>query len=641
MDFWGNLERRINIEWLLATAAMLILTLGLSYFSEPLGLARLDYTFYDQTLASATAPRQQKDIVIIAIDDGSIERVGYWPWRRAVHARLLHRLEQARVVGFDLVFSDLNPAYPLDDALLAHAITRHGKVVLPLIVDNARQQVLPPLPPLAQAAAALGFINIYPDADGVIRSLLLRQQLPSARDVDHFIIAMLEIAGQAVPGPSDQPLLIPYVRNSSAFVVYPYNEVLDGRVPASAFKDKYVLVGSWGSGLGDTFPTPLSREGDTMAGVEILANGLHGVLQGQWIVTPSRWQAAVLACLPVLLTCIALRRLSPRRSFLAALGVLLLMAAANWLLMRYVQTWMPLTASIIGVALAYPLWSWRSQEAALQHIDRELDSLNRERLALGDDVSAVEHVAHDDSLPARISQLQNAIAMLRHAHSRREDTLRFLSHDMRAPQSSILALAQLQSRDDALTQAELLERISQHARKTLDLMESFVQLTRAEAARIHRQRLDLVDLIAQSCDDLWAQATQRGITVVFDEHPEQAWMEGDTAMLRRAWCNLLDNAIKYSAASTTVACRVQRDGLFWLATIADQGRGIAQRDQHALFHPFSRIEDRARHHPAGAGLGLAFVKTVISRHGGSIELESEEGQGTTFFIRLPADTILD
>lgn len=640
-DFWGNLEWRINIEWLAATAALLLLTLGLSYFSEPIGLTRLDYAFYDQTLASAAPGRQQEDIVIVAIDDSSIEQIGYWPWRRALHARLLERLEQARVVGFDLVLSDQNPAYPQDDALLARAITQHGDVVLPLIVDNDRRHALPPQPPLAKAAAALGFINIYPDGDGVIRSLVLRQRLASGRNVDHFIVAMLEAAGQGMRMPPEEPLLIPYARASAPFILYPYRQVLDGAVSASAFKDKYVLVGSWGSGLGDAFPTPLSRQGETMAGVEILANGLHSALKRQWITTPSRWQAAVLACLPVLLACIALRRLSPRRSFLATLGVLLLIAAASWLLMRYAHAWMPITASIIGVALAYPLWSWRSQEAALQHIDRELDSLNRERLALGDDVSAVAHTAYDDSLPARITQLQNTIALLRHAHSRREDTLRFLSHDMRAPQSSILALTQLQSRDNALTQDELMERINQHAHRTLGLVDGFVQLTRAEAARMNLQRLDLVDLIAQSCDDLWAQATQGGITVVFDQHPDQAWTEGDPAMLRRAWCNLLDNAIKYSAAHTKVSCRLQRDGLFWLATIADQGRGIAQRDQQELFQPFSRIQDQAHDHPAGSGLGLAFVKTVVGRHGGSIELESEEGRGTTFFIRLPAASVVE
>src|SRR5690606_9753496 len=105
-------------------------------------------------------------------------------------------------------------------------------------------------------------------------------------------------------------------------------------------------------------------------------NGLYNAMHNQWIRVPPPWLAAVLACLPVLLACVALRRLSPRQSFLATLATLLLIFAGSWLLLRYAQIWVPLTASIIGVALAYPVWSWRSQEASLQHIDQELLALH-------------------------------------------------------------------------------------------------------------------------------------------------------------------------------------------------------------------------------------------------------------------------
>src|SRR3546814_2456536 len=68
--------------------------------------------------------------------------------------------------------------------------------------------------------------------------------------------------------------------------MYSYAAVLNGQVPAATFKNKYVLVGSWGSGLGDAFPTPVSRQGEAMSGVEILANGLLGALHDSWVQTP-------------------------------------------------------------------------------------------------------------------------------------------------------------------------------------------------------------------------------------------------------------------------------------------------------------------------------------------------------------------
>src|SRR3546814_6033323 len=117
---------------------------------------------------------------------------------------------------------------------------------------------------------------------------------------------------------------------------------------------------------------------------------------------------------------------------------------SSWLLMRYGRVWVPITASAIGVALALPVWSWRSQEASLQHIDQELLALNA-----GKPYSMTQTTAAlDGSLPARVTQLHGAIAQLRQAHQKRDETLRFLSHDMLAPQTSILALTQLQQQTD-------------------------------------------------------------------------------------------------------------------------------------------------------------------------------------------------
>lgn len=638
--FWGNLERRVQTEWRLVMAAMLLLTLCIGYFSPQAGLTRLDQVFYDKMLAATTQPAHDEDIVIVAIDDGSINQIGYWPWRRALHAQLIDKLRQARVVGMDFVLSDTNPAYPKDDHTLAQAIARHGRVVLPQVIEPGGRHTLDPLAPLSLAAAALGYINIYPSTDGVIRSLTLFQPLDADGQARHFVAAMLDVANDqaSLKRLLEQPAqrLIPYAGTPGHFTIYPYAQVLNGHIPESVFKDKLVLVGSWGSGLGDVFPTPLSQQGEAMAGVEIMANGLHSALHDHWIRTPPRWLGSLLACLPVLLACMALRRLSPRRSFLATLIALLLIFAASWLLMRHAQFWTPVTASIIGVALAYPVWSWRSQEAALQHIDRELLTLNAERQGLHG-LAATDEPAHaGGSLSARVTQLHGAIAQLRQAHQKRDETLRFLSHDMRAPQNSILALTQLQQEPGtALPPAEFLQRIDTYAGKTLGLVDGFVQLARAEAAPLSRQRVDLVELLAQCCDEFWVPARQKNIRIRFDQHPDQAWVMGDLALLTRACSNLLDNALKYSADHTEVACRIVEDQGAWSLIIQDQGRGISADQQATLFIPFARIKEDTPQNPTGTGLGLAFVITVINRHRGTITVQSREGAGSTFSIRLP------
>src|SRR5690606_2965074 len=109
----------------------------------------------------------------------------------------------------------------------------------------------------------------------------------------------------ALPPPSTNPLLIPYAGPPGHFRMVPYVDVLRGKVDPALLRDKFVLIGSWGTGLGDTFPTPVSHNQASMSGVEILANGLQSSLEDHWIRTPPAWLNAILAALPVLLACLA------------------------------------------------------------------------------------------------------------------------------------------------------------------------------------------------------------------------------------------------------------------------------------------------------------------------------------------------
>lgn len=631
----------MQTEWLVVILALLALTVLLSYLGNMTDLARLDHAFYDRVLSITMKDDARDDVVIVAVDDDSIAQLGYWPWRREVHARLLSRLDHAKAVGIDILFSEVNPSYPDDDKLLAGAIKKNGRVVLPIVLPEGNHDPLVPLSILEQATAATGHINIYPDPDGIIRSVRLLQTMPDGSEYPHLSLAMLKTAGeQDTAAHKDslrhQTLLIPYIGPTGSFTIYPYAQVVSGNIPAENFRNKYVVVGAWGSGLGDTFSTPWSFNSKAMSGVEILANTLQATLNDRWIHTPPPWLAALLACIPVVLASLALQRLSPQRSLQLILLILLLTLVGSVLLMHYLLLWMPVMASLVGVSLAYPIWSWRSQEASLQHIDRELKSLDKQgRFLTGYDTQDTPAV-RDRSLPARVTQLHQALEQLRIGQKKRNETLRFLSHDMRAPQNSILALMQLQKQaDTALPENELLQHIDLYARRTLELVDGFVQLAKAEAAVIKSHPLDLVQLIAQCCDELWAQAQQRHIGITFTDHPDEAWITGDAALLARVWCNLLDNALKYSPDHTDVTCHLYQENGQWVALIQDQGRGVSEHQRDNLFAPFTRINDDTPGNPAGVGLGLAFVKTVVERHQGHVSVQSRNGPGSAFIIRLP------
>jgi signal transduction histidine kinase len=107
----------------------------------------------------------------------------------------------------------------------------------------------------------------------------------------------------------------------------------------------------------------------------------------------------------------------------------------------------------------------------------------------------------------------------------------------------------------------------------------------------------------------------------------------DRDLVARAITNLLGNALKFSPAGSSVRCAIEPLPLEWAVLVQDQGPGIDEELRAHLFEPFAR--GRAGFHVEGAGLGLAFVKTVAQRHGGKVVLESAPGQGSAFRLILP------
>ncbi|MBI5277451.1 MAG: CHASE2 domain-containing protein [Burkholderiales bacterium] len=211
-----------------------------------------------------------------------------------------------------------------------------------------------------------------------------------------------------------------------------------------------------------------------------------------------------------------------------------------------------------------------------------------------------------------------------------DEALGFLSHDMRAPQASILSLLQLH-RAGALqqTEAELLDRIGRLAETTLGYADDFIQLARAESTAYDKAPLLVLDIVRDVADELWARARAAGVTIAVEG--DEAWCEGDRMLLHRAFQNLVDNAVKFAPAGSSVDCRVAAGDGRVMVSVRDHGRGFGAEAPH-LFQPFAQHEG-AR---TGVGLGLAMVRTVVVRHGGDIEAANADGGGALFRLWLPS-----
>lgn len=237
-----------------------------------------------------------------------------------------------------------------------------------------------------------------------------------------------------------------------------------------------------------------------------------------------------------------------------------------------------------------------------------------------------------------IARLQD-ISAIRLATRQREEALQLLTHDMRSPQASILALL-----DQGLDDREARARIAAYARRTLGLADAYVQLARAESASYAEDLLDFSSLLIEATDDQWTLANRRGIDIATEHDGREHLLRGDHALLTRVLVNLINNAVKHSPDGGLVACtlyspaaspRPGDDRPMLICRITDQGAGIAPDLIGAVFERFRTASDRDRRNTAGSGLGLAFVQTVIERHGGIVGCENGPEGGACFWLYLP------
>ncbi|MGE0098663.1 MAG: CHASE2 domain-containing protein [Hydrogenophaga sp.] len=424
------------LEWCLLSALLLS---GVAALSALRSLERIDLVINDQ-LGRLNSPPVSSDVIIVAIDDKSLEAIGRWPWRRAIHAAALNRIAaaQPRAVGLDLILVERDPVVAGDDRLLGEAIARAGQVVLPLVLQDiqgdGRLLHTVPVPALAAAAAGLGHIHLEIDSDGIVRSTFLREG-DGTQWWDHLALAVLRTGGFDVPQPlpgqrpsdpteptawqRDHWIQIPFAGPPGSFERVSYVDVLKGQVSAERLAGKFVLVGATAAGMGDAYATPRSGMAELMPGVEIAANVMNALLLDQRLQRASAWQNAVFCVLPVALALLAVVVLPPTAGLLASASLLAATLGAAWLGAALAGLQFAPAAGLLGVLLAYPLWVWRRLRTAIGYLLEEFQRMEARR----DLPTMLPASRSGDLLDRHIHALQDASEQLRNLHRFVSETL--------------------------------------------------------------------------------------------------------------------------------------------------------------------------------------------------------------------------
>ena len=274
-----------------------------------------------------------------------------------------------------------------------------------------------------------------------------------------------------------------------------------------------------------------------------------------------------------------------------------------------------------------------------------MDSSQHRRAALdigADDflskpVDRIELIARVRSL----LRLKSLMDQLDDASVAKNEFLANMSHEMRQPLNSILGFTDmLLSKPDLLADQRRLHRfltnIQTSGNHLLALIAGVLDLTMIEARRLDLriEEVDLSELVASVGVMMQPLAESKGVGFQVDLNGPIR-VPADPVRLRQIVVNLATNAVRYtpSGGLVTIGATIG-DG--WIEVmVADTGIGIGHADRSRVFEPFTQVEGVADREPGGSGLGLALVKRLTELHGGSVNLDSELGQGTRVSVRLP------
>ncbi len=219
----------------------------------------------------------------------------------------------------------------------------------------------------------------------------------------------------------------------------------------------------------------------------------------------------------------------------------------------------------------------------------------------------------------------------------RRDFVANVSHELKTPMGALGLLAEtLLAETEPEVSQRLAQRIHTEAFRISRIIDDLLDLSRIESEESPPREPVLVNLVmAEAAERVRAAAEQRSVEVVLDEPSPPVAVLGDRRQLTSAIYNLLENAVKFSYEGGTVECRGEATADEVTISVRDKGIGIPARDLERIFERFYRVDHGRSRSTGGTGLGLAIVRHVAQNHHGTVHVDSREGEGASFSLRLP------
>jgi len=260
-----------------------------------------------------------------------------------------------------------------------------------------------------------------------------------------------------------------------------------------------------------------------------------------------------------------------------------------------------------------------------------------------EDQSAIDGYAGEAALLLRnarlYEELQRSYERLRDAQRNRDYFLQNINHELRTPLTAILGWSEVlaEDRPDKETMRIAVDQINRSTQFLLALIGDLLDLSRFEEGRtrLEPEDVDLGPLVADSVEPVSVMAEAKGIRMLLAVPPEKTPVRLDPLRVRQVLWNLVHNAVKFTPKGGEIRVEAGADDRGITFSIADNGVGIDAKDLPLIFERFRQIDGSSTRAYRGMGIGLALAKAFVELHGGTIQVDSQPGRGTTFRIRLP------
>lgn len=597
----------------------------------------IESSLYDFRMRAGTQPAPSEDIVLVSVDDRtltSLDELAPVPLEH--HVRLLELLEKVRPKSIGYLVDMNRVAQTYADQVQSEWGGRFVGVAsrletqgVPFILGtpfDINGEVVPPYP-LSAVPHAVSVIhkdgNVFGEDKITRRALLGLYGKPSfhvelahrlsGRDLD------ASIRGRFSDPSIDASYFFfryfgatgygPKAGEKTEYKVYSMIDVLEDRVPAEKLAGKTILVGSMSRTDSEDYAfTPYSKRPFVNPKLVVHANILDAVLHNRGIVRSPDWLNWVTTFLVTAFVIWSVFTYTPLygvfNTILLAIGFLVV----GQILFSVRGLWIRESQPLVGIFLSYYL---AVPYRLIQEYKRRWDYQQKNEILM------------------QVEELKT-------------NFLRLVTHDLKTPVARIQGLAEMVLRKAGAKLEEGERENVRHIMKSTEELNHFItsvlELTKVESNRVtlNLESKDVNQVLERLQERFDAQSKAMNIPLILELEPLFP-IRIDVSLITKVLTNIIDNAMKYSPKGSTVTIKTRDLGETVEISVVDQGIGLTPEERANLFTRFYRAKNDQTTKISGTGLGLYLTKFFVEAHSGRVEVESEQGRGSTFRIILPAN----